>query len=230
MTWPDGASWTIRGVGTALTLEGGGAVLVAGAAGVALAQPVPISREMAEHIGNAERAERAKLIAAAHGGPVALPTPSPFLDEHYVRSLPTQAQLDAHPELAPNGTPGASPTVPADETALEARRIYPSVDSNHLAAGVKALGDTGRCFPNFESFTGNSRQAFEKLTHLMQPPPGWETHHLVEQARTAEFGTQAIQTPPTRSTYRKQCMPRSARSIRVLLDQVLERTNPTFPI
>ncbi len=78
-------------------------MLIAGAAGVALAQPVPISREMAEHIGNAERAERAKLVEAAHGRPVALPTPSPFLNENDVRSLPTQAQLDAHPELAPRG-------------------------------------------------------------------------------------------------------------------------------
>ena len=90
MIWPEATSWTIRGVGTVVTLEAGGALLVAGAAGVALAQPVPVSREMAERIGTAERAERAKLIEAAHGGPVALPTPSPFLNEQYVRTLPTQ--------------------------------------------------------------------------------------------------------------------------------------------
>ncbi len=193
MTWPEATSWTIRGVGTVVTLEAGGALLVAGAAGVALAQPVPVSREMAERIGTAERAERAKLLEAAHGGPVALPTPSPFLNEQYARTLPTQAQLDAHPQLAPHAVPGSAPSLPGDEAALEARRIYPNADSHALAAGVRALGDTGRCFPQFESFTGNSRQAFEHLKDVMQPPDGWETHHLVEQSRTEQFGTQAIQ-------------------------------------
>ncbi len=193
MTWPEATSWTIRGVGTVVSLEAGGALLVAGAAGVALAQPVPVSREMAERIGTAERAERAKLLEAARGGPVALPTPSPFLNEQYVRTLPTQAQLDAHPQLAPHVVPGAAPTLPGDEAALEARRIYPNADSHVLAAGVRALGDTGRCFPQFESFTGNSRQAFKHLKDVMQPPDGWETHHLVEQNQTGRFGTQAIQ-------------------------------------
>ncbi len=192
MTWPEATSWTIRGVGTLVTLEAGGALLVAGAAGVAFAQPVPVSREMAERIGTAERAERAKLLEAAHGGPVALPTPSPFLNEQYVRTLPTQAQLDAHPQLAPHAVPGSAPSLPGNETALEAS-VYPNVNSHALAAGVKALGDTGRCFPKFESFEGNSRQAFDKLKDLMQPPDGWETHHFVEQNRTEQFGTQAIQ-------------------------------------
>ncbi len=194
MTWPEATSWTIRGVGTVVTLEAGGALLVAGAAGVALAQPVPVSREMAERIGTAERAERAKLIEAAHGGPVALPTPSPFLNEQYVRTLPTQAQLDTHPQLVPHAVPGSAPSLPGDDAVLEKRGVvYPYVDSHALAAGVKALGDTGRCFPQFESFEGNSRQAFDKLKDLMQPPDGWQTHHLVEQIRTDQFGTQAIQ-------------------------------------
>ena len=86
----------------------------------------------------------------------------------------------------------AAPSLPGDEAALEAR-VYPYVDSNRLAAGVKALGDTGRCFPQFESCEGNSRQAFDKLKGLMQPPDGWQTHHLAEQIRTPDFGTQAIQ-------------------------------------
>ena len=194
MTFPEATSWTIRGVGTVVTLEAGGAMIIAGAAGLALTQPIPVSRETAERIGFIERADRARLLEAAHGGPVALPTQSPFLSEQYIRTIPTQAQLDAHPMLAPQAVPGSAPTLPGADGSLEKRGIvYPNVDSHALADGVKALGDTGRCFPQSESFTGNSRQAFDKLKNVMQPPNGWETHHLVEQNQTTRFGTQAIQ-------------------------------------
>jgi hypothetical protein len=96
--------------------------------------------------------------------------------------------VDAQRSAAAHAHPGRTD----EATALEARRVYPSVNSHDLAAGVKALGDTGRCFPDSKSFTGTSRQAFDQLAKVMQPPPGWETHHLVEQARTPDFGTQAV--------------------------------------
>lgn len=77
--------------------------------------------------------------------------------------------------------------LPYDES-----RVYPNVALQ--PAGSQAMADFKRCFPDFKSFSGNSLQAFRDLkSSVPQAPPGWHMHHLVEQSRTGQFGTQAIQ-------------------------------------
>lgn len=66
------------------TLEAGAVVLAGASVGVAALPGPPVSREEAERLGAAERAQAAEVPAPTHGGPVALPTPSPFQDPAFV--------------------------------------------------------------------------------------------------------------------------------------------------
>jgi hypothetical protein len=134
MAWAQGATYTFEGVGTvvlgAVTASElaagaavvGGAFLVAGATGAALGEPKPVSRELGEQLHHAEVKERERLTSVAREngqtGPVVLPTPSPFLNEAYVKTLPTQSELDAgtrfpaqaqHPQPIPGTAPRARP-------------------------------------------------------------------------------------------------------------------------
>ncbi len=182
----------------AATAEAGGVVLATASLAIAAMPGVPVSREYAEQIGAAERAQRAEAIANAHGRPIALPTPSPFQNETFVRALPTQAAIDATTAPQPRAgnepqvhAPGLAPPHPGTDAAdnrLEARR-YPYVASAATHDGAIALSKIEKCGPHFEQF-----KSVDALKRDMNAPQGWEVHHLVEQRQYARFGTEALQS------------------------------------
>lgn len=186
----------------AVTAEVGGALLATASLAVAAMPGVSVSREYAEQIGAAERAQRAEAIANAHGRPIALPTPSPFKNETFVRALPTQAAIDATTAPQPRAgdepqmhapiphAPGMAPPHAGGAAADLASEAYKYVTTAGTKEGAAALAAVNKCMPNEKEF-----RSFGALKNAMSSttPVGWEVHHIVEQNQTARFGSEVIQ-------------------------------------
>ena len=188
--------------GTTLGVVGAGAVI--GAAAVVAASPaVPVSREEAERTGAAERTHRAEMIANAHGAPVALPEPSPFADERFVRGLPTQNQIDkgedafgrSHSPVPEAGPPPHTrrPIESVDKAGgvSEARPSY--IDYRTTRDGVAAKAEIDKCRPEFNGF--RSQAELEDSLVAKERVSGWQLHHVVEQRQlnTSRFGSEVVQ-------------------------------------